>query len=187
MSAKPTYNDKGVPYCTERCPEHDGKRCEILGHAPSTICEPAVAEMAAKLNPPKEQPKRELKHPNRPDTSVCPICKAEVVGRCKCMRGDAHCRNGHKWHVCPVHDRVVMGESDHSKPMNTCTCKNLCPTCLEPAITTCRCFRQDSTCKNGHQWHTCTVHNMPVLGHSDHSIDTMTCTCGRGEANERKG
>lgn len=56
----------------------------------------------------------------------------------------------------------------------------ICPICQEKAVTTCRCFRGDSTCKNGHSWHRCTVHHVTVIGDSDHSIDTMKCTCGRG-------
>ena len=55
--------------------------------------------------------------------------------------------------------------------------ENLCHVCKEVAIITCRCFRADSTCKNSHDWHTCVKHNKKVLGHSDHSISTNTCTC----------
>lgn len=42
----------------------------------------------------------------------------------------------------------------------------------------CKCPRSDSFCSNGHKWHTCTVHKVYVEGHSDHSTDTFTCTCG---------
>lgn len=38
-----------VPYCTERCSHHDGKRCALLGCRPSVVCEPAVAGMAGIL------------------------------------------------------------------------------------------------------------------------------------------
>jgi hypothetical protein len=58
---------------------------------------------------------------------------------------------------------------------------NNCPICEEPAVTSCRCFRRDSMCKNKHQWHTCVVHRVKVKGHSDHSINTFTCTCGSGK------
>jgi hypothetical protein len=37
--------DDGVPWCDERCPEHDGKRCELLGHRPESICIEAVKAM----------------------------------------------------------------------------------------------------------------------------------------------
>lgn len=39
----------GVPMCTTACPEHDGKRCRLLGLRPSDICEPAVRQMADEL------------------------------------------------------------------------------------------------------------------------------------------
>ena len=42
---KPTW-DNGCPFCSEDCPEHDGKRCRMMGMRPSAICEPAVREMA---------------------------------------------------------------------------------------------------------------------------------------------
>ena len=38
-----------LPHCSERCPSHDGKRCEQLGHRPDEICEPAVIAMGRAL------------------------------------------------------------------------------------------------------------------------------------------
>ena len=32
--------------------------------------------------------------------------------------------------------------------------ENLCPVCGEKPVTTCRCWRSHSVCKNGHKWHT---------------------------------
>ena len=58
--------------------------------------------------------------------------------------------------------------------------RNKCPICGEPAVITCRCMRGDSSCKNKHHWHTCTVHGYIVLGKSDHSKTTDQCTCRRG-------
>jgi len=55
--------------------------------------------------------------------------------------------------------------------------ENKCPVCGEPPISTCRCFRADSKCKNGHEWHRCTIHDTLVMGSSDHSTPTMSCTC----------
>lgn len=47
MTKLPTIID-GVPYCSENtCPAFDGKRCEILGHKPGNVCQPAVSEMSA--------------------------------------------------------------------------------------------------------------------------------------------
>ena len=41
--------DTGVPFCTEECRQHDGKRCRLLGFRPGNICEPAVVDLVAKL------------------------------------------------------------------------------------------------------------------------------------------
>lgn len=42
----PEWSDLGVPMCTENdCREYDGKRCEVMGFRPRTICEPAVISM----------------------------------------------------------------------------------------------------------------------------------------------
>lgn len=57
--------------------------------------------------------------------------------------------------------------------------ENLCPTCNEESTLTCRCPRRDSCCKNGHTWHTCTVHHVLVIGGSDHGTNTFSCTCLR--------
>ena len=56
----------------------------------------------------------------------------------------------------------------------------LCPTCGEKSVGTCRCPRSDSYCSKGHNWHMCVIHRRVVLGKSDHSLDTNTCTCGVG-------
>lgn len=55
--------------------------------------------------------------------------------------------------------------------------QNNCPVCGEKAIMSCKCPRHDSVCTNKHKWHTCTIHDVKVLGSSNHSTDTMTCTC----------
>jgi hypothetical protein len=44
----PEWN-REIPHCQERCPSHDGKRCELLGHRPDTICEPAVSNIVRAL------------------------------------------------------------------------------------------------------------------------------------------
>lgn len=43
---------RGVPWCSESCPSHDGKRCIQLGHRPDAICEPAAREMARRKKDP---------------------------------------------------------------------------------------------------------------------------------------
>jgi|SRR5690606_30565585 len=40
----------GVPCCRyDDCVHYDGKRCELLGERPSSLCEPVVAGMASDL------------------------------------------------------------------------------------------------------------------------------------------
>ncbi len=52
---------------------------------------------------------------------TCPFCDGEIVGQCRCMRGDSICVNGHAWHHCKDHpERIVEGLSDHA--MDGCTC-----------------------------------------------------------------
>lgn len=58
---------------------------------------------------------------------------------------------------------------------------DVCPQCGEKAVISCRCPRCDSSCKNGHSWHTCVKHGKKVMGQSDHSTNTFTCTCGAGK------
>ena len=41
---------RGVPYCDDSCPLHDGKRCEATGMQPGNICEPSVVNMARHLD-----------------------------------------------------------------------------------------------------------------------------------------
>lgn len=38
-----------VPMCDERCPRHDGKRCDVLGLRPGALCEPVVQQMGFAL------------------------------------------------------------------------------------------------------------------------------------------
>jgi hypothetical protein len=52
----------------------------------------------------------------------CPVCQGKIIERCKCMRGDSTCENGHEFHKCYVHKAIVMGHSDHRLPMDVCTC-----------------------------------------------------------------
>lgn len=44
---RPNVDKKGVPWCDDRCPSYDGKRCERTGFRPDRICEPAVIAMVA--------------------------------------------------------------------------------------------------------------------------------------------
>ena len=39
----------GLPVCSDECPHHDGKRCELTGFRPDTHCEPVLFEMVSLL------------------------------------------------------------------------------------------------------------------------------------------
>lgn len=38
----PQLDADDIPWCDDRCPFHDGKRCSLLGYPPHRICLPAV-------------------------------------------------------------------------------------------------------------------------------------------------
>lgn len=48
---RPIVRDDAVPTCDQDtpCPSYDGKRCRQTGFRPGDVCEPAVAEMIAKV------------------------------------------------------------------------------------------------------------------------------------------
>ena len=51
----------------------------------------------------------------------CAFCGAEIIRRCRCLRGDRRCANGHEYHYCTVHpELIVSGPSDHGKPGCSC-------------------------------------------------------------------
>lgn len=54
---------------------------------------------------------------------------------------------------------------------------DFCPLCSEVYKYRCRCPRGDMVCHNGHEWHTCTVHGLIVIGPSNHETPTFFCTC----------
>lgn len=45
MSPVPEVDENGVPRCATECPAYDGKRCELTGFRPGSICEPAVLQL----------------------------------------------------------------------------------------------------------------------------------------------
>lgn len=53
----------------------------------------------------------------------CPVCGEKFVVTCKCPKRDSACKNGHHWHICLEHKKIVLGESDHSRPTLECSCK----------------------------------------------------------------
>jgi len=49
-SPAPSIDRQGLPRCTrEGCPAYDGKRCELTGYRPESLCEPAVQEIVARI------------------------------------------------------------------------------------------------------------------------------------------
>lgn len=56
-----------------------------------------------------------------------------------------------------------------------------CPICGGEVIVQCRCFRADSTCVNGHDFHICVKHQVYVRGHSSHKLPIDQCTCGQSD------
>lgn len=40
---EPRIDEQGVPRCApDNCGAYDGKRCDLLGYRPDSVCEPAV-------------------------------------------------------------------------------------------------------------------------------------------------
>ena len=64
----------------------------------------------------------EEKNPEKIDERKCPVCGEQAVTSCRCPRLDCFCKNGHSWHTCVKHQKIVLGESDHSRPTFECTC-----------------------------------------------------------------
>jgi hypothetical protein len=53
---------------------------------------------------------------------ICPICGEGYVVRCKCPLCCMNCINKHEWHLCVIHNNIVIGPADHSLPTNQCRC-----------------------------------------------------------------
>ena len=49
----------------------------------------------------------------------CPICGKRAI---LTFRADSMCEDGHWWHICLIHDKVVKGGSDSNTPLEECTC-----------------------------------------------------------------
>lgn len=72
-------------------------------------------EMNRKLRDKKQEESKKLDR-------NCPVCHEPPEITCKCPLSDSQCKNGHDWHYCLVHDKVVLGKSDHSKDTMSCHC-----------------------------------------------------------------
>ncbi len=56
--------------------------------------------------------------------------------------------------------------------------KQTCPYCDGKIVGQCKCRLGDTTCENGHRWHTCPTHKTLVEGDSDHE-KWNECSCNR--------
>jgi hypothetical protein len=52
-----------------------------------------------------------------------------------------------------------------------------CPICNERYVAQCKCPLGERSCVNSHYWYTCLVHNIVVIGKSNHNISTTDCHC----------
>lgn len=41
------------------------------------------------------------------DYYTCPICDGPAAGFCRCMIGECICDKGHRWLMCPVHEKRI--------------------------------------------------------------------------------
>lgn len=52
----------------------------------------------------------------------CPICGEKYQASARCPRSERYCKNGHTWHICTVHKKIVIGHSNNTIPMFDCSC-----------------------------------------------------------------
>lgn len=57
----------------------------------------------------------------------------------------------------------------------------ICPICGEKYVMRCKCPLGCMVCNSGHEWHTCILHNVIVMGKADHSLATNKCRCKIGD------
>lgn len=62
---------------------------------------------------------------NKINPRKCPVCGEEAIESCRCPKLDSVCKNGHEWHTCLKHQKIVIGSSDHSRPTFECSCRKL--------------------------------------------------------------
>jgi hypothetical protein len=60
----------------------------------------------------------------RATSNDCPVCGKAAIMVCKCPMNDSYCANGHHWHVCLIHGKVVIGKADHAKGIEHCHCND---------------------------------------------------------------
>lgn len=57
---------EGVPLCDRGCASHDGKRCEVIGHRPDRLCQPAVVQMANVVGAAQDAAEDKVRGTNEP-------------------------------------------------------------------------------------------------------------------------
>lgn len=57
-------------------------------------------------------------------TEMCPTCckPALLMERCRCTFYCIKCVNGHEWHTCTVHKKLVVGNGHDRPSVDGCTC-----------------------------------------------------------------
>lgn len=53
----------------------------------------------------------------------CPVCGNEYMRVSKCLAAQSRCVNGHEWHTCTVHKKIVIGQRGSDIPYDVCTCE----------------------------------------------------------------
>ena len=46
---RPDPAEDGIPYCSEECPSHDGKRCRLIGSRAPNVCEPMSSILVSEV------------------------------------------------------------------------------------------------------------------------------------------
>ena len=52
----------------------------------------------------------------------CKVCNGKIIERCRCLRADVTCINGHSYHWSPFHQEYHEGISDHSEDSSSQNC-----------------------------------------------------------------
>lgn len=62
---RPEAGEGGLPVCDERCPLHDGKRCEATGFRPDRYCEPALIDLRVSWDQMRSSAKHRIEYLER--------------------------------------------------------------------------------------------------------------------------
>jgi len=97
------------------------------------------------------------------------------------MIGDMICPNGHQWFQCPVHHRICLGKSDHSKGFDECQC---------PGPQVKGTIYDYKTLDEAQSWHPSTKdidqYNSSVLQETNSTLPSAYIVGKKNETNNRK-